>query len=514
MIGDERMGREWSVVSGELEPATNSLLPLFRIKEYFQGQKSINRTTSLTTDHSQLTCQNGIKFEINFFNTSQVKDISNQRFSLFHMREQAPCILIVIWILFTFGFLSSCQQNPSDKQKTPKAVFIIVDGISADVIEKLNPPALEEISNTGAYTRAYVGGEKGTYTETPTISAVGYNSLLTGTWVNKHNVWGNNIKDPNYHYRDIFRIAEEYNPQLKTAIFSTWTDNRTKLVGEGLQQTNNLKLDHKFDGLELDTVNYPHDDNSDYIHKIDEAVAEEAARYIGKQGPDLSWVYLQYTDDMGHRHGDDDKFHEAIRIADRQVGRVWDAIKKREREFDEDWLIVITTDHGRDSVSGKHHGGQSAREMMTWIVTNAANLNERFQQTPAMVDIMPSICNHMNIPLPEAVKMEIDGIPFIGPADLSDLSAETANGKIVLKWKDLSDDPEAKAEIFVSETNHFRTGGEDEYRSVGETLISLENFTLDLDANKFYKILIKGPDHYANVWVAPDLSQTAENLDP
>ncbi|MGC1244324.1 MAG: alkaline phosphatase family protein, partial [Chryseosolibacter sp.] len=251
-----------------------------------------------------------------------------------------------VCFLFVAIFFSGCQQPPATAERTPKAVFIIVDGISADIIEKLDPPALKEISKAGGYTRAYVGGGKDTYSETPTISAVGYNSLLTGTWANKHNVWDNDIADPNYHYWDIFRIAERHNAQLKTAVFSTWTDNRTKLVGEGLPQTGNVSLDYKFDGLELDTVNYPHDDRSDYIHRIDEAVAAEAGTYIEKNGPDLSWVYLQYTDDMGHGFGNSEKFYEAIRMADKQIGKVWTAIKEREKQFNEDWLIVITTDHG------------------------------------------------------------------------------------------------------------------------------------------------------------------------
>lgn len=403
-------------------------------------------------------------------------------------------------ILFVsgFSFLLACSHTD---HKKPKAVFIIVDGIAADVIEKLTLPALTEISKAGGFARAYVGGHKGTYTETPTISAVGYNSLLTGTWVNKHNVWDNDIADPNYHYWDIFRIAEEHNPALQTAIFSTWTDNRTKLIGEGLPQTGNVKLDHKFDGLELDTATYPHDDNSDYIHKIDEAVANEAARYIAEQGPDLSWVYLQYTDDVAHRYGDSERFYDAVGIADKQIGRIWDAIKTREANFDEDWLIVITTDHGRDSVSGKHHGGQSAREKLTWIATNAHNLNERFQHTPGVVDIMPSICNHMNIPIPEEVKKEIDGVPFIGEADLYNLKAQNKNGRIILTWRSSSPEGE-KAEILVAETNLFKTGGKDVYQKIGEVAISAETYTFDPDTLKpFYKILIKGPNHYVNVWV-------------
>ena len=73
---------------------------------------------------------------------------------------------------------------------------------------------------------------------------------------------------------------------------------------------------------------------------------------------------------------------------------------------------------------------------------------------------------------------------------------------IVLTWKSLQFDNNEKATIFVSETNHFKEGGKDVYREVGEIAINAERDTLDIDASKpFYKILLKGPHHYHNVWV-------------
>ena len=158
--------------------------------------------------------------------------------------------------------LSACAGN---EPATPKAVFVIVDGVSADVIEAVATPNIDAVAAAGGYTRAYVGGVAGGESDSPTISAVGYASLVTGTWANKHNVWDNDIEDPDYAYWDIFRIAKHHDPQLQTAIFSTWIDNRTKLLGDGLPEAGGHKLDYHFDGLELDMEQFPEDDDSSRI---------------------------------------------------------------------------------------------------------------------------------------------------------------------------------------------------------------------------------------------------------
>lgn len=132
-------------------------------------------------------------------------------------------------VLLLFSF-----QPALYAQHIKKTVFVIADGIPADVIERLDLPNFKKVINKGSYTRMHVGGDKGTYNETPTISAVGYNSLLTGTWVNKHNVPDNDIKAPNYNYQNIFRLFKAQYPNKKTAIFSSWQDNRTKLLGHEL----------------------------------------------------------------------------------------------------------------------------------------------------------------------------------------------------------------------------------------------------------------------------------------
>jgi hypothetical protein len=383
-----------------------------------------------------------------------------------------------------------------------KAVFIIVDGIPADVIEKVNTPALDAIAKVGGYAHAHVGGEKGTYSQTPTISAVGYNSLLTGTWVNKHNVWDNNIKNPNYNYWNIFRLLKNAAPGKKTAIFSTWLDNRTKLVGEGLPAAGNIQIDHHVDGLEKDTVQYPHDGQSEYIHSIDEKVTEAAAAFIRSDGPDLSWVYLEYTDDMGHKFGDSEKFYTAVAYMDGQVQRIWEAIRYREKKFKEKWVIYITTDHGRDAKTGKGHGGQTDRERNTWITTNARGLNDYFfKHNPGIVDIMPSIALFMGIPISREQQMEIDGIPLTGKVSCITPKATLSGNHLTINWKAMQQKGSAK--IWLATTNNFKTGGKDIYEKVAEVPLVKEEAVIDIARfnSRFYKICIEAPKNYCNTWV-------------
>ena len=303
--------------------------------------------------------------------------------------------------------LSSLACQPSSEKKV---LLVLLDGIPADVLEEKNTTNLDEIIENGAYARAYVGGEIGGASESPTVSAVGYNSMLTGTWANKHNVYGNSIKNPNYGYPSIFKAAKTTDSTLTLGIYSTWEDNRTKLLGVGLAETNHLKIDYAFDGYELDTLTFPHDSEKAYLNKIDNLVVEEAAKSLKTDAPDLSWVYLEYTDAIGHKFGDSPEMTNAVKIADEQVGQLWKSIQYRETEFNEDWLIIITTDHGRTLENGKGHGGQSERERTTWIVTNKSNTNESFQTGLSIVDIYPTVAKFMNFSISPS---DIDGKSFL-----------------------------------------------------------------------------------------------------
>ena len=325
---------------------------------------------------------------------------------MLNLRRFSPAL---IWLTLT-SFDGGALAEPA---ASPKVVFVIVDGIPADVIERVRTPAIDAIAAAGGYGRATVGGPIGEPGETPTISAPGYMSLITGTWANKHNVYKNYGISPDYHYWNLFRLARSQKPELQLAIFSTWTDNRTILLGEGLADAGDWHFDVVVDGLDKDEARFPSLPMDAHIADVDDAVSRDAARLIESEGPDLSWVYLQYTDDVGHEHGDSLELDQAVVDMDARLSLVWSAVQDRQKAFDEEWLVIVTTDHGRDALTGRSHGAQSKRERTIWIATNSQRLTPDFDAMPEIVDIYPSIAKHLGITIPEKVARHLDGASFI-----------------------------------------------------------------------------------------------------
>ncbi len=405
-------------------------------------------------------------------------------------------------LLGLLGWHLAAAQTPA---RPRKVVFIIADGIPADVLEAAPAPHIKQLIASGTCLRAHVGGDLGTYTQTPTISAPGYNDLLTGTWGYKHNVWDNAIKAPNYHYPTIFRLLKEARPTSKIAIFSTWLDNRTKLVGEGRPAAGSLRFDYKADGYELDTVAYPHDKGSLYTHAIDDKVVAEATRCLRENGPDLSWVYLEHTDDMGHRHGDSNELRTAVGYLDTEIGQLQQALAYRRQHFAEDWLLVLTTDHGRDAATGRNHGGQSARERATWLVLSDKNVNAYAHRAPvAIVDVLPTIARFMQLPLLPATQRELDGVPLLGPVSLAAPRVVASADSLRISWIALTSQPE-KVTVWATTTNHFKTGSPDDYVLLGTVPLARQRLALSRAAYPapFYKIVLEGAHNTLNTWLMP-----------
>ena len=420
---------------------------------------------------------------------------------------------IPIFVLLAITTLHCNLLEDEKDTATPKAIYIIVDGISTDVLQSTPTPNIDAISAMGGFNTAMTGGIADGYSESPTASAIGYNNVLTGTWANKHNVYTNGINAQNYHYYSLFRLIHEQSPELTTALFSSWTDNRTKLIGEGLEKAGGVEIDIIRDGYDLNVEEFPQD--SGWVQKVDTRVATEAAEVILTEGPDFSWVYLWYTDDTGHVYGEDERHRASITYADSLVGLIYDAVLQRQEQHNEDWFVAVTTDHGRSLPNGFGHGGQSEREREVWFAVQATNLNTHFDSAHLKhVDLYPSVVYQLGLDMPDTQRSELDGIPFIGPVLTSHLSTRESEQENVqlIEWEYYGMRDNVMGTLSYSISDEFSRGGKDEYVFIAEINLSNEQYEwnvpdslaligFEFQDKNWIKLLLETPENSSNIWL-------------
>lgn len=402
-------------------------------------------------------------------------------------------------ILIGIFLVMACLNMQATTRKT---LYVIMDGVSREFLNKVHPATIFDIAAKGSYADAYAGGEVGASSQSPTISAIGYTNILTGTWMYKHNVQGNSDIHTNYNYWSIFRIAKAQERPVTTALFSSWTDNRTLLVGAGKPEAGNVGIDYVYDGYDLDTVRFPRKPMELQVYDIDSVVCRNAAECVRKDAPDLNWVYLWYTDDAFHIKGYGSYSEDYLKREDRQLRQIWDAIQYREKNFDEEWLLIVTTDHGREE-RGFNHGGQSAGERGIWMVTNRRDMNAEWGGASlSQVDVNPSICRFMGFSVPRDVEWEQDGIPFFGSVDIYGLTTTGYDNKVTLKWG-VFGKADVPADVYIAASNNYRDGGSDEWRHVARVKAADGKCEVDLGkyaASGFYKFVVATPNNHITRW--------------
>lgn len=211
---------------------------------------------------------------------------------------------------------------------------------------------------------------------------------------------------------------------------------------------------------------------------------------------------MWYTDDAFHLFGNGSYSDDYVLKTDRQLQKIWDAVKYREKNCNEEWMIIVTTDHGR-SENGHDHGGQSQRERCVWMSTNIKKVNKEFSKDQlSHVDILPTICRFMNFEVPTNLLFEEDGISFIGKRDIYQLSAFPYDDTITLNWK--SDGTTERTTIFMATTNNYKEGGSDQWIEVATVPANQQKYTIDLSKyslSKFYKFAVVTANNHLTRWV-------------
>src|SRR5690625_5581243 len=113
-------------------------------------------------------------------------------------------LALIIYLFLLISCEKKIAQHAAPGHTEPKALFIVMDGISADVLESVETPNIDRIIEEGSYSRAWLGGEFGGYYESTTFSVVVYKRVFAGVWYNKINVFYYYILAQKYILLNIF----------------------------------------------------------------------------------------------------------------------------------------------------------------------------------------------------------------------------------------------------------------------------------------------------------------------
>ncbi len=262
--------------------------------------------------------------------------------------------------------------------KSEKKVLLIgLDGVRIDILAQAHTPNLDRLIADGIFGDQVVTAE-------PTVSGPDWSSMLTGVWPEKHGVRSNNFEGNRYaSWPDFLTRLEQLDSSLVTYAVLDWPPLGTSASG-GPLVSDLVDAKDTFDG---DALGYRVADSL--------SVAWAVERLAG-QDIDAAFVYLGDIDVVGHDVGAlADEYRESIEWSDTQVGLLLQALEGRPRYADEDWLILVATDHGRRDEGG--HGGSSELERTVFIIASGPSVTGTgsVAAPSAIVDVAAIALKHL-----------------------------------------------------------------------------------------------------------------------
>ncbi|MFH8587092.1 alkaline phosphatase family protein [Streptomyces celluloflavus] len=272
---------------------------------------------------------------------------------------------------------------------TPKVLVIGLDGAGRlDRVKEAATPTLDALMATGITAPSSLYASPMARTE----SAPGWSTIITGVWPDKHGAKDNSFTGADYaSYPDFLTRVERARPALRTYAVASWGPITERIFS-----------------AEVDTrVSTP---GAEY----DKGTTARAVAQIRDGDPDAVFVQLDNVDHAGHSSGAGSRAYlDALHTADAQVGEVLAAVKSRPGYGSENWLVLVTADHGHTDAGG--HGGSSWAERQTFVIAAGGGLPARtVREDVKLVDVAATALHHLGIAVDPAWKL--DGRPLHEPS--------------------------------------------------------------------------------------------------
>lgn len=256
-----------------------------------------------------------------------------------------------------------------------KVLIIGIDGCRPDAMLAAKTPNLDVLWREGAYSFS-------AQTDPISSSGICWTAMLTGVWHEKHKVISNEYKNPNIkEYPHFFHRVKEQKPELRTYSVVNWAPLH-KILQEG----------------DADIANYL---------LTDEKVTKRVTDLLLNDNPDVLFVQLDEVDGAGHKNDyipESKKYLKAIEKADAQVGQMLKAIKNRKTYKNENWLVLVSTDHGGSNFG---HGKDIPEHTTIFYIASGKGVKKgEVEQQVNVIDVAVTAMKYLDIETKESWNLD------------------------------------------------------------------------------------------------------------
>ena len=246
-------------------------------------------------------------------------------------------------LLLTLAAAAGLNWNPAFGQTNESRVLIIgIDGLRSDCLEAANTPAIDALIADGLFSPDALNNDI-------TYSGPGWSAMMCGVWSDSHGVTSNNFTGSNFDgFPSFMKRLESENPNLNTHSICHWAPINDYILGDDVD-----------DALNVDT---------------DAGVANAAVSILQSGNPHALFLHFDDVDINGHGYGFSPEvapYIGAIETTDNYVAQVVSALTNRPNYATENWLVLLSTDHGG---IGVNHGGTTIEEETIFFIASGASV--------------------------------------------------------------------------------------------------------------------------------------------
>jgi predicted AlkP superfamily pyrophosphatase or phosphodiesterase len=256
--------------------------------------------------------------------------------------------IILVMALLSAACLASSQH------RVRRVLIIGVDGLRPDMMMQANTPFFDSLMRTGAVSL------RATNAWTPEKawnghSATNWGALLTGLSPETTDLTanGDGVHSVDAGHHSLFGHLKKADPSIVTGVFNTW--GGIGMAKDTILQASGNLVDH----------HYHSTDGEMSSADRDVLTVAAASKVIKETDLAAAFIHLSACDAAGHGFNyDSPQYIQAVEHIDLLCSRLYRALRSRKTFAQEDWLIMLSADHGGpDGQSG--HGDNTNPQVYT-----------------------------------------------------------------------------------------------------------------------------------------------------